>query len=173
MLLDSYTRMISKPACNSHFQSLHCIVRLDEDIAAVLPYLSALLGGSFIKDPPSVSLSVHGRLIGVHPDHIAINALRDEEEAERVIVWIRDQINEAWTNRDSIAPDTATNRRERAAVLEILRLLPKTNCRRCGHPTCTVFALQAAEGIRTAEDCLSIDPPNREMLDSYLSQFNL
>jgi ArsR family metal-binding transcriptional regulator len=95
MLLKGYTKKISKPACNSFFQSLHCIVSLDENIGEVLPYLSALLGGSYIKSPPSVSLKIHGRLIGVHPDHIAINALKDEEEADKVIQWIKDQINNA------------------------------------------------------------------------------
>lgn len=173
MLLDSYTKMISKPACNSYFQSLHCIVRLNEDIGAVLPYLSALLGGSYIKNPPSVSLKVHGRLIGVHPDRIAINALRDEEEADKVILWIRDQINEAWINRDSIAPDAGSDVQGRAVVIEILRLLPKTNCRKCGQSTCTVFAVQAVEGIRTGEDCPVLAPERREKLDSYLRQFNV
>lgn len=173
MLFNGYTRKILKPACNSYFQSLHCIVRPDENMGAVLPYLSALLGGSYIKHPPSVSLKVHGRLIGVHPDHIAINALKDEDEADKVILWIKDRINEAWEIRHSITPDTGMNARKRPVVLDILRLLPKKNCRECGQPTCAVFALQAAEGVRSAEDCPIMDPESREKLDNYLGQFEL
>jgi len=118
-----------------------------------------------------VSLKVHGRLIGIHPDHIAINALRNEEEADKIIHWIKVQVNEAWDNRDSITPDEGRGKQSKPAVLEIVRLLPRSNCRRCGQPTCMVFALQVAEGILGSEDCPSLDPGGRDTLDVYLGKF--
>lgn len=172
MLLMGYTRKISKPACNSYFQSLHCVVSLDENIGEVLPYLSAMLGGSYIKNPPSVSLRVHGRLIGVHPDRIAINALRDEEEADKIIRWIKDQINDAWLNRGTIVPDMGKNVKKKPVLLEILRILPRTNCRECGHPTCLVFATHVMEGGKGPEHCPPLSEAGRRRLRDYLDQFS-
>ena len=57
-------------------------------------------------------------------------------------------------------------------MMEILRLLPKTNCGKCGEPTCTVFALRAAEGVKGPEDCPKLDPENKAKLESYLGQFH-
>ncbi len=53
-----------------------------------------------------------------------------------------------------------------------MRLLPRTNCRQCGLPTCMVFAVQAAEGGRGAEECPELYPDYRERLESYLGQFH-
>ena len=82
MLLKGYRKEIFNPTCNSHFQSVHCIAHLDEDIGKVLPYLNAALGGdTYIKSPPSVTFKTHGKLITVHARKIAVNALKNETEA--------------------------------------------------------------------------------------------
>ena len=105
MLLTGYQAEVFLPACNAHFQSLHCIARLDEDVGAALPYLNAVLGGEvYIIDPPSVTFSLHGKLVTVHARKIAVNALRDEAEAHSILEWLKKEINEAWENRDTIAP---------------------------------------------------------------------
>ena len=52
---------------------------LDQDISPALPYLNAVLGGfEYIKDPPSVTFRIQGKLLTVHGDKIAVNALQDE-----------------------------------------------------------------------------------------------
>ena len=85
MLLKDYRKEIFRPECNSNFRSLHCIARLDRDIGEVLPYLNSSLGGdSYTKEPPSVTFKAHGKLITVHGDRIAVNALKDEEEADKI-----------------------------------------------------------------------------------------
>ena len=118
-----------------------------------LPYLNASLGGfTYIKDPPSVTFRVHGKLITVYGDRIAVNALKDEEEADKILNWLKGEINEAWEKRDQIQPsyDSAPQ----PQMIEILKLLPRSKgCRACGQPTCLVFAHLVAEGVKGAEDC--------------------
>ena len=64
--------------CNPSAQSIHCIVHLKKDISKVIPYLNAELGGDACsKKPPFVTFKVMGKLITIHPDKIAINALKD------------------------------------------------------------------------------------------------
>jgi ArsR family metal-binding transcriptional regulator len=170
MLLKGYREEISRPACNNTFQSLHCIAYLDEDIGEALPYLNAVLGGdTYIKDPPSVTFKTQGKLITVHPRKIAVNALRDEEEAHHIIEWLKKEVNDAWENRDKIVPKF--DGRSKPHILEIYKLLPKTNCRRCGQPTCMMFASSATEGIKGSGDCPEMKEDNVKRLQDYLSRF--
>jgi ArsR family metal-binding transcriptional regulator len=170
MLLKGYQEEISRPACNNTFQSLHCIAHLDDDISEVLPYLNAILGGdTYIKNPPSVTFKSQGKLITVHGDKIAVNALRDEEEAHHILTWLKQEINEAWENRENITPKY--DGKAKPHILDIYKLLPKTNCRRCGQPTCMMFASLATEGIKGYGDCPEMREENGKKLKEYLSRF--
>jgi ArsR family metal-binding transcriptional regulator len=172
MLLTSYSKEIFRPECNPSFQSLHCIAHLDQDIAEALPYLNATLGGfEYLKDPPAVTFRIHGKLITVHPREIAVNALRDEEEADKILEWMKREINDAWDNREKITP--SYEGAPKPKILEILKLLPKTNCRECGQPTCMVFAALAAQGVKDEEDCPALAGENKRMLQTYLARFGL
>ena len=172
MLLKRYTKEIFRAKCNPSFQSVHCIAHLDDDIGDVLPYLNSVLGGfTYIKDPPSVTFKIHGKLITVYPREIAINALRDEEEADNILEWLKKEINETWEKRAEIEP-----RHEgvpKPKVLEILKLLLRNNCRECGQPTCMVFATLVAQGAKGPEDCPLLIEENKRKLEEYMSQFRL
>ena len=171
MLLKSYTKEIFRPECNPSFESLHCIAHLDQDISEALHYLNAELGGfEYLKNPPAVTFKIHGKLITVHPQEIAVNALKDEEEAEKIIEWFKREINEIWDKRNEIEP--SCEGAPKPKVFEILKLLPKTNCRECGEPTCMVFATRTAEGIKGPEDCLPLKEENRIKLEKYMSGFH-
>jgi ArsR family metal-binding transcriptional regulator len=170
MLLTGYRKEIFRPECNPSFQSLHCVAYLDEDIEAVLPYLNARLGGDeYYQDPPAVTFRPQGKLVTVHPKKIAINALRDEEEADKILEWLKREINEAWEKRAETAPSTASAPKPK--LLEVLKLLPKTNCKLCGEPTCMVFAARVTEGIKEPGDCPALSEELIIRLADYLSPF--
>lgn len=172
MLLNCYKKEVFRAECNPSFESLHCIAHLDQDISEALPYLNATLGGfEYLKDPPAVTFKVHGKLITVHPREIAVNALKDEEESDKILEWLKREINEAWEKRDEIEP--CYTGVPKPKVFEILKLLPKTNCRECGEVTCMVFASRIAEGVKGPEDCPSLYGNNKQTLTEYLSQFPL
>jgi ArsR family metal-binding transcriptional regulator len=170
LLLTGYREEISRPTCNNTFQSLHCIAHLNEGISEALPYLNAVLGGdTYIKDPPSVTFKSQGKLITVHGNKIAVNALRDEEEAHHILEWLKKEINDAWENRQAIVPKY--DGKAKPLILEIYKMLPKTNCRKCGRPTCMMFASLATEGIKGREDCPALTEKGAENLQKYLSRF--
>ena len=171
MLLKSYTKEIFNNECMPSVMSVQCFAHLDEDVGKALPYLNALLRGyTYIKDPPSVTFKIQGKLITVHPKKIAINALKDEEEATKIIEWLKREINTAWENREEIEPSYESAPIPK--VLEILKLLPKTNCKECGQTTCMVFASMVAEGAKVAEDCPPLDDSNSKKLYEYMKQFH-
>lgn len=89
--------------------------------------------------------------------------------------WIRGQINEVYDRREEITPRYAGQ--ARIKIIEILKLLPITNCTACGYATCIAFAA----AIREGDICLTECPPlwgetcrlKREKLQAYLESFGL
>lgn len=155
MLFKSYHKEFCRPP-NPNAEHLRCVAYLDADITEALPYLNTALGGhQYFNDPPSLTLKLPGKLVTLRPREIAINILQDEEEAESILDWLRQEINQTWSKRDTIKPTYAAPPKHR--VLDILKRLPKTNCGRCGHSTCTVFAVQVGERTCDLEECPFLD----------------
>lgn len=172
MLLDSYRLEIFNNECMPGAMSVQCFAHLDQDVSQALPFLNAELGGfEYIKDPPSVTFKLHGKLLTVHGDKIAVNALRDEAEARKIVEWLKREINDAWENRATIRP--RFEGMPRPQVIQILKLLPKTNCRECGEPTCMVFAARVAEGAKGGDDCPPLPPSAKARLDAYMEPFGI
>lgn len=170
MLLHGYRLEIFKSKCQADAQGVHCFAHLDTDVREVLPYLNTVLGGFvYTLEPPALSFKIHGKLITIHPRKIAVNALRDREEAEKIVAWLQREINETWERHLEIEPSTESARQP--VLLEVLKLLPRTNCRECNEPTCLVFSAKVIEGAKDQNDCPPITEENKTRLGVYLSQF--
>ncbi len=171
MLLQSYHLEIFNNKCMPGAMSVQCFAHLDQDVSAALPYLNAELGGSgYIKKPPSVTFKMHGKLLTVHGRKIAVNALKDEVEARKIVEWLKGEINGAWENRDTITP--RYEGMPQPLLIEILKRLPKTNCRECGEPTCMVFATRVVEGVKGSDECQPMDAAAKQSLDNYMAGFS-
>jgi ArsR family metal-binding transcriptional regulator len=170
MFLDGYSLEIFKSKCDSNAKGVHCFVHLENDISEVLPFLNSRLGGFvYTQDPPSLTLKHYGKLLTFHPEKIAVNALKNQQEAEKIADWLFREVNETWERRAEIQP--STDSAKQPTLIEILKLLPKTNCRRCNEPTCMVFAAKVVEGVKNERDCPEIIAENKKKLEMYLSNF--
>ena len=85
----------------------------------------------------------------------------DREDAIRTLEWLKGFVNETWEKRDTITP--LYEKREIKAK-DILGLLPKTNCRECGLPTCFAFAMAIVKGQKRLGDCPALD--KREFVEN-------
>ena len=60
-------------------------------------------------------------------------------------------------------------------IMEILKLLPMTNCKLCGYPTCMAYAAALREGEVSLEACKPLWEEKyrekREKLQAYLKSF--
>jgi ArsR family metal-binding transcriptional regulator len=171
MLLTDYTLEIFNSKCQPGAMGVHCFAHFKQDVSSALPYLNAVLGGfGYINDPPTLSLRSQGKLITVNGSKAAINALKDEKEASKIVEWLKSEINQAWENRSDITP--CFTGKTKPKLMDILRLLPKTNCRKCGQPTCMVFASLLVEGGRSVAHCPELNDFDRTKLSDYLSGFD-
>ena len=176
MLLDQVKNYeIFRPKCDYAKEILHALAIFDVDISPVFPYLNAELGGWDYDQRNQVlmlKLSA-GKGFTMQRHEIAIKGARDIEEANAMLAWIKGQINQIYERREKIAPRYTGQAGLR--VMDILRLLPMTNCKVCGYATCMAYAAALREGEIKPEDC----PPlweekyqeKRERLQAYLESF--
>jgi ArsR family metal-binding transcriptional regulator len=176
MLLEQVDHLeIFRPKCDATKEVLHAIGEVDADLSPVLPYLNAELGGwDYDRDNQVLLLKLsEGKWITLHPHKIAIRGCRDLEEAHALMDWIKGQINELYDRRQALTPRYTS--RAGLKVMEILKLLPLTNCKVCGYATCMAYAAALREGETTPQDC----PPlweekyqtKRHQLLAYLNSF--
>lgn len=169
MLLKQYRKEFCRPP-NPEAQHLRCVAYLNENIGDVLPYLNTVLKGhQYIKNPPSLTLKFNGKLITLYSQEIGINIVADEDEADKILEWLKQKINDTWEKRREITPSFEVP--QKPGVLNILKLLPKTNCRECGQPTCMVFAVLVAGGVKSPEDCPQLDLQDKMTLQEYIEKF--
>jgi len=171
MLLTGYELEIFRSKCSPEAKSVHCFAHLNNDVGEVLPFLNTVLGpGVYNEVPPSLMFKNYGKLITIHSRMIAVNALEDADEAEKIVAWLQREINETWGKRLEIEPSTTSMKQP--VLLEVLKLLPRSNCRECGLDTCMVFASRVVEGSKDQTDCPAIDTESKEKLERYLSRFS-
>jgi len=152
MFLEKCNILLFNPPCNPSAETVNAIVEFDDDLTDLLPYLNAELGpGQYDPDVPFLRLLRGGRPITIHPRKIAIAKLRDKEEAEEVVAWLREKINSVHVRRTEIEPSYESI--GRFTALDVFKHLPKTNCGQCGHVTCLAFAAAVARAEADIRDC--------------------
>ena len=142
------------------------------DLRDVLPYLNAVLAGAIYNHAAlALTFTKEHRIICLHPHLITCAKADDLDDARAVLVWLTNLINDTWARRAEITP--SYERRERLTPLGIYKLLPRTNCGRCGFPTCLAFAAEVSAERRSIIQCgplLSADwVHNRRLLCQMLA----
>ncbi len=151
-LIESYRLQFDLSPHSGEELEYEAIAHLDVDISEVLPYLNAVLGrGVYLPSEPALSWRYEGHNIGFWPDRIAVDHLRDRDEARQVIEDLIALVNRVWGRRDEIEPDHTTH--EYLQPLEVYKLLPQTNCGACGEKGCFPFAVKLAAGQIRIEAC--------------------
>lgn len=113
MLISRFRKEFCRPP-NPEAEHLRCVAHLDGDISQVLPYLNITLGGhQYFTDPPSLTLKLTGKLVTLSAKKIAINILKDEAEADRILEWLKEQVNETWRSREGMEPSFKTTPKPR------------------------------------------------------------
>jgi ArsR family metal-binding transcriptional regulator len=152
MLIEDYDLEVSSVPCEPGSEVLAATVRLKVDIGPALPYLNrALRGAVYSPHAPSLAWKKGGRNIAFWPYKIAIGHLKDREEAQKVARGLVDLVNRTWARREALEPDYETH--QRPTPMALYQLLPRTNCKDCGQPTCYIFALKLAMAQVALQDC--------------------
>lgn len=153
-------RIVRVLPCLANPRKIRFTAELEGEISGVFPYMNSVLDGAIYNHHgKTLTLRKDGRLITLHPTRVVAAKIEDLEDAHDVITWIVNLINECHAKRATLNPNY--ERRNRLTVIDIVRLLPGTNCKKCGQLTCLAFAALLSEEKISLEACADI----------YLTQF--
>jgi ArsR family metal-binding transcriptional regulator len=158
MLIENYTVEVFTPPCDPGAERFAAHAQLTTDISEILPYLNATLRGAvYLPEAQALTWKKAGHNIAFHAYEIATSNVEDREGAEKELRGLIDLLNRTWERRAEITPDHTT--RQRPAPIAIYKLLPNTNCKQCGEPTCFSFALKLTASQKKLADCPPLTEP--------------
>ena len=160
MLITRYELDVFTPPCEPGAERFSAVAFLAADIREALPYLNATLRGAIYNPTvPSLSWKKAGHYVVFQPDRIAVSNVADREGAIKEVEGLINLVNQTWERRHTIEPDFEA--RQRPTPMAIFKLLPGTNCRACGQPTCFTFALKLITGQQKPTECPPLLEPAR------------
>jgi ArsR family metal-binding transcriptional regulator len=158
VLIEHYELDVFTPPCEPGAERYAAKALLAVDISEVLPYLNATLRGAvYHRAAQALTWKKGGHNIAFHAHEIGTSNVEDRNVAIKELDGLVELVNRTWERRDEIEPSYET--RQRPAPMAVFRLLPQTNCRACGEPTCFSFALKLTAAQKTPAACPPLSEP--------------
>lgn len=151
MFLESI-QVIETSPCLADEERFKARTLASANLNELLPYLNALIDDGFYRAQGN-SLSFKKGIVGftLMNDQINITKFLNNTELYELLDWVQELINKAHDRMDEITPDYET--RETMPVLQVYKLLPKTNCKKCGEATCMAFAAKLNQFETRPDEC--------------------
>jgi ArsR family metal-binding transcriptional regulator len=160
-LISDYQLELFSPPCIPGAPSWSARVFLQSDIEAVLPYLNARLEDAEYEPAGKVLVwKDQGYKFAFRPREIKAGPAQDREEAQELVDRAIALANSTWRDRERFEP--RYDKRPTINIMQIYRLLPRTNCRECGSGTCMAFAAALREGDTELDCCPVLAQPAYE-----------
>ena len=150
-------------------------VIIPADISISFPYLNAVLNDTLYDHENSILIGTSNRRrYAFRPHEIQAGMAKDPAEAPKIADEVIDLVNQVWDGHEHITP--SLRERELPTIYEIYKLLPGTNCKECGHPTCLACAASIRNGEIPLDGCPLLSKPeynqNRERIHSLFSSLS-
>jgi ArsR family metal-binding transcriptional regulator len=173
-LISDYELELFPPPCIPGADTWSARASLSRDIEQVLPYLNARLENADYDHGTKVLIwKDQGHSYAFRSREIKAAPAWDREEARRLVDRGVALVNEVWRERERIEPDYG--KRNVPNLMQAYRLLPGTNCGKCGFATCMAFAAVLREGKTELGRCPVLEQPgyreNRKGLLELLGAF--
>jgi len=157
-LIADYHLELFPPPCLPGADTWSGRVSLDTDIGEVLPYLNARLEkGDYDHAAGVLVWKDQGHSYAFRRQEIKAGPARDREEARQLVDQAVALVNEVWRERERIEPNY--ERRFVPNLMQVYRLLPRTNCGKCGFATCMAFAASLREAKTGLNSCPALEQP--------------
>lgn len=155
MFVDSI-RVIETSPCLAEEDKFKALTAASVNLNEVLPYLNRELENANYQQQAN-SLTFKKGIVGftLMNEQINVTKFLNNTELYELLDWIKDVINDVYSRKDEIEPDYEA--KKVMPVLAIFKLLPKTNCKKCGEPTCMAFAAKLNKLDGKIDECPVLD----------------
>ncbi len=153
MLIDRSDDMdLFCPPCDPGSEAWVATAHAEADLSGLMPYMNAVVkNGYYDPQLPTLVWKEGAHKFFLRKHEFGINNLHDRAHAERKVAKFVEQMNDVWERREAIEPDFTS--RKPPTVMEVFKLLPRTNCKECGVPSCMAFAANLAKGEASLDEC--------------------
>lgn len=153
-LIHHYQTGLEPSGCHPGADWYRLVITLHDDISGVLPYLNVELASptDYRHDQEFLLWKNNDKVYAFRPKEILIATVSDNEEARKLTGNIIETVNVVWKRRDEISP-CFEGKKQSPQIIDILKLLPKTNCKECGFATCMAFAAEVRTDFMKSSLC--------------------
>ena len=151
-LINRYDLSLLDILCIPGTAAWNAKANIEDDIGEALPYLNAELeAADYYHDLKTLIWRNGGRKYAFRPRELTVAPVEDREEAHRLMDDMVRTVNAIWERRADITP--SFSERRLPSLIDIYKLLPATNCKECGYPSCMSYAAQLREGNAALSNC--------------------
>ena len=134
---------------------------LEPEVTSLFPYLNAVAERAELhQNPAFIRFLLENRFCVLYPRAGLVTPVIDRPQARSFVERLIAFLNDTYSRRNEITPSHRLY--QRVSVLNILKLLPKSNCGRCGYATCMAFAASLSLQESVPEKCPHVRSPMRE-----------
>jgi len=140
MFIQGYSNFsLETPACEPGSIVYRAHFTFDIDISSLFPYINAVsIKAEYYENPHYIKFMLDDFSCALYPDHGIAAKFESREQALASVDKLIDFLNSLYERRDSIEPNHI--KYQTVSILEIIKLLPRINCKECGYTTCMAFA---------------------------------
>jgi len=151
---------MASPEADDRF-SVGAIFCFGKDISELFPYINAVAKEAELHElPKMVRFVFDGVYCVAYPERLMASPLEDKDHANKFKEQISDFLNDIVENKNKITPKFKVF--QNIPVTNILKLLPKTNCKECGFKTCIAFASMVSKQRALPSKCPYVGLPINE-----------
>lgn len=126
--------------------------KLDTDVRQLFPYINASFQDTRFHDKPEyIQFAMDGFQCSLYPDEVIATSFTGQDQALEFVKRLIDFLNDLYIRKDKLKPNYKKFRP--ISVIDIYKLLPQTNCKECGFPTCMAFAASLSQGQANTDQC--------------------
>jgi cysteine desulfurase family protein len=166
-------KILRTSPCHADPNKIRTIASLPRNVEELLPYLNAVLRGSYHEEGKTFTFSYEKRPVVVEAEQIILGKTENMDKVKEILDNVIKILNKVACERDNITPSTRP--RPQLSPYALYKHLPRTNCKECGEMTCLAFATGVIQERHGMEQCHALQEPSHEqerqaiqkLLDDY------
>lgn len=133
----------------------------DQETAFLFPYINGALDDAlWYEHPGHVIFLFEGYRCVLYPDLASVHFFETRQKALSFIKRFMNFLDTLDRDKERILPNF--NQIRHVPVMDIFKLLPRSNCKDCGFTTCMAFAAAVTKGKAVANQCPGLAQPMSE-----------
>lgn len=152
MFVEQLTLTKTMP-CIAEEGSLQVHAEASASLSPILPYLNTVLKkANYDHAAGHLNFIIDNKIaVAIHGNQLVLRKIANTTAAYEMLDRMKELINDIFERKDEIVPTTEP--KKVISVMDYFKLLPRTNCKKCGVPTCLAFANLLYQDEAIPEDC--------------------